>query len=84
MAISGTMGHALVKSTGMNGINAKDIIYTIKPSFMYTLIIILSVYFGLSIPVGLLCKLITGQWPDPPDEPNPYPGPPYWGDPFGY
>lgn len=41
---------------------------------MYTLIIVLSVYFGLPISVGLLCKWITGEWPeaDPNETPNPH------------
>ncbi len=43
---------------------------------MYTLIIVLSVYFGL--------PLLSGVKPSEPSEPNPYSGDPYWGDPFGY
>jgi hypothetical protein len=54
------------------------IIYWVSPTLFW----VGTCYFGIPTAIGLLCRLLTGEWPEPAEE-NPYSGPPYWGDPHG-
>ena len=56
-------------------------IYWVSPALFW----VGACYFGVPMAIGLLCRLLTGKWPESePSEENPYSGPPYWGDPYGY
>ena len=57
------------------------IVYWVSPTLFW----MLTCYFGLAVVAAIIERIFTGKWPEPDNTPeNPYSGPPYWGDPYGY